>query len=611
MKILNYKELILEKLISSINESIIYYSPKIREILSKMSKNNDIAKELEELEGNDVKPDVTFLDLSDQEGFLSFITMKNAEKKLIDNQIDKHTIDKISKNGGSIGKGLSDAIYRSDSTYGIYSKSRNPIKIGKLLNQVLKVKYTDKEKEEFVNKFKAKISGDDQKFELVEGSDISFWYDKKNYAKETGTLGSSCMRGGYDYFKIYSDNPEVCRMLILKEDDKLLGRALVWKIHKKDKDLEFEYFMDRQYTAKDSDIQRFRDYANSQGWAWKTNNSHSSYYWVTYKDENHYVKMEVKTKPNYNTFPYLDTFKMYNPSTGILNNDRDSSDEYEDWFILEDTSGGYEVVEGGKWSEWHDEMIPEDEAVWSDGVSSYIRESDAVNVKNGWSRHHGWWPEDHDYIMYDNYNNYYIHVDDTTYCEEYGESIDQDTAVEVIIDIESDGDVYSSSYYWEEDSNIIDVDEVVNYEFLKENKRGWDDYSYITKDLLTEDYKQNLILNMLKIEVYDIKGEVEGISKLRNIDAEVLGLEIDKSKSYIIDKISYYMDISNILKELYEKSVNLYKRLNKELKGEGQLRIKFSDEDEQSWKSQTQNKIRDLDELIDDVDNEFFLEKDW
>ena len=608
MNLNNYNEFLLEKLILSINESVIYYSPVVRNIFKKMSANNDIAKELEELEGTDVKPDVTFLDLGDKEGFLSFTTMKNTEKKLKEKGIDQSTIDNII-NGKS---NVSDALYNHDSHYGIFSQSRNPIKIGKLLNQVLKGKYTDKEKEEFVNKFKAKISGDDEKFELVEGSDIPFWYDRKNYEEEKGQLGSSCMRGGYHYFNIYADHTEVCKMLILKnEDNKLLGRALVWKIHKKNKDLDFEYFMDRQYTIKESDVQKFRDYADAQGWAYKTNNSHSSYYYVTYKGEDHHVTMEVKTSPDYETFPYLDTFKMYNPVTGVLNNDRDNSDNYEGWYILEDTGGRYEEVESGVWSEWEDRIIPEGEEVYSDYINSYLHIDNARLIENGYMGHHGWWPEDHDYIMYDEYNDYYIHIDDTTYCDDYGQGIDSNTAVNVITDIDSDGDVYSNSYYWERDSGIIDVSDIVSYDFLESNRRGWDDYNHIHEDLLTKDYKGDWILNLLKIEVFALEEKYGDIEELREVDAKTLGLEIDKSKSYIIDKISYYKDIESILEDLYNKSTALVKKLNDDISDKGQLRMKFSEEDHELWILQTREKIRDINVLIDDVDNEYFLEKDW
>jgi hypothetical protein len=69
-------------------------------------------------------------------------------------------------------------------------------------------------------------------FEIVEGDEIAKWYRYENYAENKGTLGNSCMRDKRDsFFEIYTKNPEVCRMLILKEDDKILGRALIWKLN--------------------------------------------------------------------------------------------------------------------------------------------------------------------------------------------------------------------------------------------------------------------------------------------------------------------------------------------------------------------------------------------
>ena len=71
-------DMLLEK---AINESFLYYSPNVRKALSRI-KSNDIATELLGSEGTDVKPDMTFIDLG-KEGYLSFITMRNA-KPLID-----------------------------------------------------------------------------------------------------------------------------------------------------------------------------------------------------------------------------------------------------------------------------------------------------------------------------------------------------------------------------------------------------------------------------------------------------------------------------------------------------------------------------------------------
>jgi hypothetical protein len=227
-KLYSYSDLILER---ALNESNIYYSPELKDLLGKM-RSNDIARELLEIEGTNIKPDITYLDFGD-EGFLTFTTMKNATKKLIDKGISDDLIKNIEEIGGEIGMGYTDSIKIHDGVYGIFSKSRNPLRINKLINKIFPGKFTDAEKEDFVNKFKAKLTGSEQIMEIVQGDDIKKWYDKKNYAEEKGQLGNSCMRSGnYYYFNIYSENPEVCRMVILKDDDKIIGRALLWKIKK-------------------------------------------------------------------------------------------------------------------------------------------------------------------------------------------------------------------------------------------------------------------------------------------------------------------------------------------------------------------------------------------
>ena len=54
---------------------------ELRKIINKI--DSDIALDLRKSETNDIKPDVTFVDL-DQEGYLSFSTMRNAKKNIIE-----------------------------------------------------------------------------------------------------------------------------------------------------------------------------------------------------------------------------------------------------------------------------------------------------------------------------------------------------------------------------------------------------------------------------------------------------------------------------------------------------------------------------------------------
>lgn len=61
MKYLNTSdELLFESLL---NESIVYYSPELREALNRLKSKNPIAQDLVDLEGQDIDSDLTFGDI--------------------------------------------------------------------------------------------------------------------------------------------------------------------------------------------------------------------------------------------------------------------------------------------------------------------------------------------------------------------------------------------------------------------------------------------------------------------------------------------------------------------------------------------------------------------
>ena len=273
-------DMLLEK---AINESFLYYSPNVRKALSRI-KGNDIATELLGSEGTDVKPDMTFIDLG-KEGYFSFITMRNAKPLLATKYPNTDWSTNIDTKPMPDPEMYSNDLHdfdmdsdRSDSS-GVFTKSRNEVGLGRFVNKLFPGKYNSKQVEEFVNSFKASLEKAGEYFDLVEGEDIEFWYNSENYKENSGTLGNSCMAQKRNLFGIYTQNQDVCKMLILKEDDKIIGRALVWKLKSLNisKDEDPGFFMDRQYTIKESDVQKFRNYAIEQGWSYKSYNNHHSF----------------------------------------------------------------------------------------------------------------------------------------------------------------------------------------------------------------------------------------------------------------------------------------------------------------------------------------------
>jgi hypothetical protein len=614
-------ELLLER---AINESILYYSPDLRKIINKI--DSDIALDLRRSETSDIKPDVTFVDL-DQEGYLSFSTMRNAKKNIIDKFPHLDYVDT------KVDKDLADELFDLDKrgssrASGVSTKSRSQIGIGKFINKLFPGKYNDKQREDFVNSFKAALVKVAEKFEVVEGVDIGFWYNSKNYAQVSGTLGSSCMaEKNSSIFRIYEMNPEVCKMLILKEDDKILGRALVWKltsIRSLGKPVEgIEYFMDRQYTIKDSDVQKFRNYAKEQGWCYKSYNNHHSCETVNIEGVDKNVGMTVKVKPfkvsgviedyDYVRYPYMDTFRRYNPNDGYFYNDSDT-DENEGQYILDSTSGDYNEIEGGVYSEWYDRRIPEDEAVYSDRLGDYLLRDSAVEVTMGNRRHRGWYPSDYDDIVFDESIDEYLHADDTVYSDAKGYHIFEENAVKVINKVYSDGsieDADGADWYYDEDSNITRIDES-SYWFEKLSARWneWDSYSYILKSIMTKDYNNKWIPKTISTNVYlatepnkDNSIDLMGIEYLTEVDAFLLGYDIDKNDVRLIDKFSYQLNLEQIIKPLTLRYKSESIKLRDILSNKGQLKLELGFEDEEEYKVEIKKRLLRLSSRLEELED--------
>jgi len=219
------------------------------------------------------------------------------------------------------------------------AKGRQESRIVPFLTKISDDVFTLPTLEKFVAKFKSEILALSvyDRFKLVSGDDIKFWYAATNYYKDPtgakdGGLPGSCMR--YDgvsddrgrncqsFLDIYSKNPEKCSLLILtNQENKLIGRALVWKGMRKPYDNNNKptrWFMDRIYSIRSSDHELFKKYAKSMGWLYKTDQTAQC---DTYMDGEKKVNksISITLKPvEYKHYPFMDSLRYYNPTTGRL-----------------------------------------------------------------------------------------------------------------------------------------------------------------------------------------------------------------------------------------------------------------------------------------------------
>jgi hypothetical protein len=211
-------------------------------------------------------------------------------------------------------------------------------KINKLLNylgsDIKDIK--DYEIEDLIGHLK---KADTSQLKMVEGDDILKAYHCENYENDE-TMGS-CMRYDYaqEYLKIYTDNPNEVKCLVLlnPETNKVRGRALIWHMD------NGQYFMDRIYTTNKEFNTFFNNYAEENGISRIANST------VTLENGGVYDK-----------YPYMDTFEYYDPESGTL-----ATDGNDGWIRLQDTRGGYS--EAGVYIEYGDhegDIVDEDEAFY-------------------------------------------------------------------------------------------------------------------------------------------------------------------------------------------------------------------------------------------------------
>jgi hypothetical protein len=422
--LLKYLDFILE---SEKVESSYYYSKKISSFLKDIvvSKKSgwEVAQFVLESEGSDkVKDDITFIDMTDSHDKVSFIQL-NRVKRMYD--LQKKEIEDEGKILKTTFEEWIEKVALSEESMP-WKKQRTEIFIGRFVNRLSeksKIPLESSKIENFVNTYKSRFDSvkmGEQNFEEVKGKDIKKWYHKDNYDRISGELGNSCMRYEQcqDYFEIYIKNPEVCKLLILKNDegDTIVGRALVWNL------MNEKTFMDRVYTIYNSDKNLFTDYANRRGWILEDDIG-----WSEMK------KLKVQLKEwEFEKYPYLDTFVVLNIYTGVLYSDEDMWPGSNVW-KLDDTHGGY-MSDNMVWSEYHSDYILEEDAVLTISGDWVHRNSSVyLEYKDGYAT------QDEETVNC-SYNGRNYYLDDTYRSEVMADYVWIDEALEITINANSDTD---------------------------------------------------------------------------------------------------------------------------------------------------------------------------
>jgi hypothetical protein len=343
-----YNRFLLNKFKQNINlilEGYLYGSSDFLLRLSQIKKIGgrvgEIANEIldlvenEDYEISDKSLKQNFFDVVDNEDKISFIQNSKVPEDWQEDNIDPYSMS-----------------------------GRNGMNIGRIIRYICKIgdiTISDKDLEDFVNVYKSTTKTEIE-FKLVSGSDIAKYYKGSKIFSDKGSLGSSCMLdASKSKMKIYTENPEEVSMLVyIDKFGKIHGRALVWKLEKSP--IGSKYFMDRVYTNRDSDVNRFIEYAKEQGWLYKRRMSSNYDETVSFRYNGGilYGEISVKLDGSFRKYPFLDTLKFLNKDKNELSNLPSKK-----CFILDDWESGEKYrcydCDGNLYEDYYDSMTLCDE----------------------------------------------------------------------------------------------------------------------------------------------------------------------------------------------------------------------------------------------------------
>ena len=155
------------------------------------------------------------------------------------------------------------------------------------------------------------------------------------------------------------------------------------------------------------------------------------------------------------------------------------------------------------------------------------------------------------------------------------------------------------------------------HEILSKRFSDWENYSYINNSLLEKNYEGNYILKKFKIETFKVISEsddenpveLKGVEFLTEIDAEVLGYELNSSEKRLTDQFDYHKEIEDLIETLEKRLEMKIKRYERMINDDtsGELPLKFGKVMTRKGKEKAEKFIIPLKKRLEEVENREFL----
>jgi len=190
------------------------------------------------------------------------------------------------------------------------------IRFGRFLNTLftttkdsfnLDFNYTNRDIENLYNAFVSYQNNDCIEFVELKGEEILEAYKSENYLYQKSTLGGSCMTDKTEYLKLYTSNPDIVSLLVIKTYGKIVSRCLLWNTDQ-------GKVMDNRYTCFDWVNSKFENILKENNYI--CNSSLEQYpkcRKINIRLENFKDFLDIE-------YPYVDTFKFFNIVEGFLTN---------------------------------------------------------------------------------------------------------------------------------------------------------------------------------------------------------------------------------------------------------------------------------------------------